>query len=140
MSSIGEIPLRQDLALTGAVSQHGEVMAVGGVNEKIEGFFDICNARGLTGKQGVIIPHANAKDLMLRPDIVEAAASGDFHIFAVGHIDKAMELLSGMTAGKQGRRGGFAKLTFNRKIEDRLASFENARRRATRPWRRKRLL
>jgi predicted ATP-dependent protease len=139
MSSIGEIPLRQDLALTGAISQHGEVMAVGGVNEKIEGFFDICNARGLTGKQGVIIPHANAKDLMLRPDVVEAAAEGNFHIFSVGHVDRAMELLSGMSSGKQGRRGGFAKSTFNRKIEDRLASFENARRRATRPWRRKRL-
>lgn len=135
LSAIGEFPLRQDLAITGAISQHGEVMAVGGVNEKIEGFFDICKARGLTGKQGVIIPHANVKDLMLRPDVVDAAGKGEFHIFAVGEVDRALELLTGLSAGKRGRKGGFTRGSLNRMVEDRLAAFETARRRAGRPWR-----
>ena len=139
MSAIGEIPLRQGLALTGAVSQHGEVMAVGGVNEKIEGFFDICRARGLSGTQGVIIPRANVDDLMLSPEVVAAAEGGQFHIFAVEHVDHAMELLSGSSAGRANRKGHYARGTFNRKIDQRLAEFENARRRATRPWRRRRI-
>lgn len=140
LSAIGEIPLRQDLAITGAVSQHGEVMAVGGVNEKVEGFFDICSARGLTGKQGVIIPHSNTKDLMLRPDVVAACENEEFHIFAVGDAERALELLSGTSAGKRSRKGRFSRGTLNRKVEDRLAAFETARRRSNRPWRRRRIL
>lgn len=135
LSAIGNIPLRQDLAITGAISQHGEMMAIGGVNEKIEGFFDICAARKLTGDQGVIIPEANVKDLMLRPDVVEAVRSGQFAVYAVTSADEAMELLTGLKPGKR-LRGKFSRGSFNRKVEDRLATFENMRRKANRPWRR----
>ena len=95
LSALSELPLRQDLAVTGSVNQHGEVQAIGGVNEKIEGFFDICAARGLTGNQGVLIPKANVQHLMLRRDVVEACKAGTFAIFAVGTIDEGIALLSG---------------------------------------------
>lgn len=97
VSAIADIPLRQDLAVTGSLNQHGQVQAIGGVNEKIEGFFDICSARGLSGDQGVIIPAANRVHLMLRSDVRDAVAAGQFHIYPVADVDAALELLTGST-------------------------------------------
>src|SRR5690606_27612971 len=99
VSSLSGYPLRQDLAVTGSVNQLGEVQAIGGINEKIEGFFDLCVARGLTGKQGVVFPEANAVNLMVRPDVVAAVAAGDFHLFPVSRVSQAIELFTGVPAG-----------------------------------------
>ncbi len=99
LSAIGDLPLKQSFAITGSVNQHGEVQAIGGVNEKIEGWFDLCQSRGLSGEHGVIIPEANRPHLMLRRDIVEAVDAGAFQVYAVRHVDQAMELLTGQAAG-----------------------------------------
>jgi len=99
LSCLAHLPLRQDLAVTGSVNQWGDIQAIGGVNEKIEGFYDVCAQRGLTGTQGVIIPHANARHLMLRLDVVEAMRAGRFHIYPLTHIDQGLTLLSGIPAG-----------------------------------------
>jgi lon-related putative ATP-dependent protease len=123
LSAIGDVPLRQSVAVTGSVNQHGEVQAIGGVNEKIEGFFDICNARGLTGDEGVIIPAANRKHLMLRPDVVTAAEQGRFHIWAVSHVDQAMELLTGQHAGLPDQEGIYPTDSINGQVQQRLAEF-----------------
>ena len=96
LSAIAEVPIQQCFAVTGSVNQHGDVQAIGGVNEKIEGFFDICKARGLTGKQGVLIPSANVKHLMLRQDVVAAVREGRFHIHAIDSIDQGIEVLTGI--------------------------------------------
>ncbi len=100
LSALTDIPMRQGLAMTGAIDQHGHIQAIGGVNEKIEGFYDTCNRFGLTGDQGVIIPSANAGDLMLRADVVEAADRGEFHVYSVERIEDALELFTGMPAGE----------------------------------------
>ena len=113
LSSLAGLPLRQDLAVTGSVNQHGEVQPVGGINEKIEGFFDICQARGLTGNQGVLIPAANASHLMLKKLVCEAAAAGKFQIYAVANIDEAIELLTGTTAGAADADGNFPQGSVN---------------------------
>ncbi len=102
LSSIAELPIKQSLSVTGSVNQHGEVQPIGGVNEKIEGFFDLCNARGLRGDQGVLIPASNVKNLMLRQDIVEAVSQGRFHIYPVETIDEGIELLTGMLSRQAG--------------------------------------
>ena len=107
MSALTQVPLRQDLAFTGAIDQRGNVQAIGGVNEKIEGFYDICHARGLTGTQGVLIPQANAGDLMLRHDIVADAAKGLFHVYPVSTIQDALEILTGMPTGVLGESGHY---------------------------------
>ena len=120
LSAIGNIPIRQSLAVTGSVDQFGRVQAIGGVNEKIEGFFDLCNARGLTGDQGVLIPAANVKHLMLRQDVVDAVAAGKFHVYPVDHVDQGIELLTGLPAGAR-RKGRYPKGTVNRMVDDRLA-------------------
>lgn len=99
LSRLADLPIRQDLAVTGSVNQWGDVQAIGGVNEKIEGFFDVCRERGLTGTQGVLIPQANVRNLMLRPDVVEAIDAGQFHVYPVAHIDQGLELLTGTPAG-----------------------------------------
>lgn len=130
LSAIAEVPLRQDLAVTGSVNQHGQVQAIGGVNEKIEGFFDICKARGLTGKQGVLIPNANVQHLMLRGDVVEACGAGRFAVFPVETIDQTIALLSGKSPGERGEDGAYPAGTVNRLVEDRLKSFAAARRAA----------
>jgi predicted ATP-dependent protease len=127
MSSLADVPLRQDLAVTGSVNQHGEIQAIGGVNEKIEGFFDICRARALTGTQGVLIPTANVQHLMLRRDVVEACAAGKFAIYPVGSIYEGIALLTGVEAGERGADGTYPVGTINRRIEDRLHSFANIR-------------
>ena len=94
LSALAEAPLRQDIALTGSVNQHGDVQSIGGVNEKIEGFYDLCAATGLTGSQGVMIPHSNVQNLMLRPDVADAVDEGQFHLWSVTSVDDAMEILS----------------------------------------------
>ncbi|MEH6634015.1 MAG: ATP-binding protein [Halioglobus sp.] len=98
ISAIGAIPVRQDLAVTGSLNQHGQVQAIGGVNEKIEGFFDICNSRGLSGSHGVVIPQSNEVHLMLRQDVLDAVAAGQFHIYCANSIDQALEILTGFSA------------------------------------------
>jgi ATP-dependent Lon protease len=120
LSSIADIPLRQDIAVTGSVNQHGEIQPIGGVNLKIEGFFDVCKARGLTGKQGVIIPHQNVKDLMVRHDVVEAVQKGKFHIYAVHTVDEGIEILTGKPAGLLTRSGGFTHGSVFALVEERL--------------------
>jgi lon-related putative ATP-dependent protease len=122
LSALAEVPLKQSVAVTGSVNQHGEVQAIGGVNEKIEGFFDVCRARGLTGEQGVMIPAANIKHLMLRRDVVEAVSAGKFHAWAVENIDQGMELLTGMRMGARYKHGGYPANTLNRRVADRLAA------------------
>ena len=130
LSALAEAPLRQDFAVTGSVDQLGVVQAIGGVNEKIEGFFDICAARGLTGAQGVLIPAANVQHLMLRADVVAACAAGRFAIHAVRTIDEGIALLTGLPAGQRDGHGSWPVGSVNAKVEDRLRQFALARRRA----------
>jgi len=128
LSALSEVPIDQSFAVTGSVNQSGEVQAIGGVNEKIEGFFDVCRERGLTGKQGVLIPRSNVQHLMLREDVVEAARSGQFAIHAVEHINQGIEILTGVKAGERGPDGSFPAGTLNRQVEDKLRAFaERAR-------------
>lgn len=120
LSALAGIPLRQSLAVTGSIDQNGRVQAIGGVNEKIEGFFDVCNARGLTGSQGVLIPAANVKHLMLRHDVVAAAGAGRFAIFAVETVDQGIEILTGIPAGEPDERGEYPIGSVNRAVAHRL--------------------
>jgi len=120
LSAIAETPINQAIAVTGSVNQLGESQPIGGVNEKIEGFFDVCAARGLTGNQGVIIPHSNAAHLMLRNDVVEAAAKNLFQIYAVKTVDDAMEILTGVSAGVRDPDGNFPEESFNFRVEYQL--------------------
>jgi predicted ATP-dependent protease len=129
MSALAEVPIRQDLAVTGSVNQHGIVQPIGGVNEKIEGFYDICAQRGLTGDQGVLIPAANADNLMLRQEVVAAAEAGDFHIYPVETIDQGIALLTGCKAGTRDEQGAYPDGTINAMIEARLRAFAEQRRR-----------
>jgi predicted ATP-dependent protease len=123
LSSLAEVPLRQDIAITGSVNQHGQVQAIGGVNEKIEGFFDICAARGLTGTQGVLIPSSNVQHLMLRQDVIEACAQGKFFIYPIAAIDEGIALLTRRAAGERGPDGTYPADSINGLIEARLRSF-----------------
>ncbi len=107
LSSLANLPLRQDIAVTGSVNQKGEIQPIGGVNLKIEGFFDACKARGLTGRQGVLIPHQNVSDLMLREDVVEAVRNKQFHIYAIKTIEEGIEILTGVKAGRRLDDGSF---------------------------------
>ena len=95
LSALSELPIRQDIAVTGSVNQQGVIQPIGGVNEKIEGFYDVCRVRGLTGTQGVLIPVENVEDLMLRDDVIEAVAAGKFHVHPVAHIEEGIEILTG---------------------------------------------
>ncbi len=129
LSALAEVPLRQDIAITGSVDQQGRVQAIGGVNEKIEGFYDLCAARGLTGRQGVVIPAANLRHLMLAPEVVSACAAGRFAIHAVAHVDEALALLTGLPAGERRVGGDFEEGSVNRRVEARLRRFASLRRR-----------
>ena len=120
LSAISGVPIRQSLAVTGSVNQHGQVQAIGGANQKIEGFFDLCQARGLTGQQGVLIPASNVKHLMLRPDVVEAVRAGQFHVYPVQTIDEGIELLTGVEAGEAGEDGQFPPDSINGRVARRL--------------------
>jgi lon-related putative ATP-dependent protease len=123
LSALAGVPLRQSLAVTGSVNQLGRIQPIGGVNEKIEGFFDVCRARGLTGDQGVLIPEANVKNLMLRRDVIEAVEDRAFHVYAVTTVQEGIELLTGTPAGVRDEHGCFPADTFHRRVEDRLAEF-----------------
>ncbi len=120
LSSLSGLPIRQGLAVTGSVNQRGEVQAIGGVNAKIEGFFDVCRARGLTGDQGVLIPASNVRNLMLREEVVEAVRQGTFHVFPVQTIDDGIALLTGMPAGEAGPDGAYPEGTVNFLVHKRL--------------------
>jgi len=120
LSSLSGYPIRQDLAVTGSVNQRGEVQAIGGVNEKIEGFFQICNMKGLTGSQGVIIPRENIKHLMLRDEVVEAAKEGKFHIYPVSTVDEGVELLTGIESGERQDDGTYPEDTVNSAVQVRI--------------------
>jgi predicted ATP-dependent protease len=115
------------LAVTGSVNQRGEVQAIGGVNEKIEGFFDTCRAQGLTGEQGVLIPASNVKHLMLRQDVVAAVAAGQFLVYAVETIDQGIELLTGVPAGERSDMGEFPAGSVNQRVESRLIALADKR-------------
>lgn len=123
LSSLAEVPLKQNLAITGSINQLGQVQPIGGVNEKIEGFFDICKAQGLTGNQGVIIPASNIKYLMLRWDVVHAAKAKQFHIYAVESIDEALHLLTDIEPGVSNDKGEYAITSFNGKVAEQLKLF-----------------
>lgn len=127
LSAIAEVPIRQSLAMTGSVNQHGDIQAIGGVNEKIEGFLDLCRARGLNGRQGVIIPTANVRHLMLRDKVVDAVRSGAFSVFAVSTVDEALGLLTGEEAGERDATGRYPEHSVNGRVERRLATFAEPR-------------
>ena len=129
LSALSGVPIRQGLGVTGSVNQNGEVQAIGGVNEKIEGFFDICNTRGLTGAQGVLIPASNVDHLMLRPDVVAAADKGRFRVIPVSTIDQGITVLTGVDAGRRGRNGRFPKDSINGLVEAKLRAFAMTRHR-----------
>ncbi len=123
LSSLAELPLRQDLAVTGSVNQMGEIQAIGGVNEKVEGFFELCRQRGLNGSQGVIIPASNEQNLMLKEEVLEAVREGKFNIYAVNHVDEGVELLTGVRAGQKQEDGSYEEGSVNDRVEKALLSF-----------------
>lgn len=127
LSALADVPLHQSLAVTGSVNQYGQVQVIGGVNEKIEGYFDICNTRGLTGKQGVLIPASNTKHLMLRPDVVAASRKRKFNIYAVETISQGIEVLTGVAAGERDRSGEFPKGTVFDRVEAKLREYATTR-------------
>jgi lon-related putative ATP-dependent protease len=123
LSAVAGVPLRQDVAVTGSVNQHGQVQPVGGVTEKIEGFFDLCRMRGLSGTQGVFVPAANRRHLMLRDDVVEAVRSGQFHIWTGEEVEDALQLLTAVPAGEADAAGAYPEGTLHRAVADRLAQY-----------------
>jgi len=120
LSSLTGVPIKQGIAVTGSVNQKGEIQPIGGVNEKIDGFFDVCKSRRLTGHQGVVIPHRNVRDLLLRPDVIEAVKAKKFHIYPVKTISEGIEVLTGVPGGKRLRSGQFTKGSMFAKTNDRL--------------------
>jgi predicted ATP-dependent protease len=129
LSSLSHVPIRQNIAVTGSVNQLGRVQVVGGINEKIEGFFAVCKARGLDGSHGVVIPRDNIKHLMLRKDVVSAVREGRFHVFAVEDIDQALTVLTGIEAGGRDVDGQFPTGSVNLKVEQQLIRFATLRKR-----------
>jgi lon-related putative ATP-dependent protease len=127
LSALSGLPIRQSLAVTGSVNQHGRIQAIGGVNEKIEGFFDLCKRRGRLNGQGVLIPRSNVRHLMLRSDVVDAVQAGTFHIYAVETIDEGIEILTGVPAGERDRSGKFPSGTVNQLVEARLVDLAEKR-------------
>ena len=128
LSALAGTPIRQSLAITGSVNQNGQVQAIGGVNQKIEGFFDLCEARGLTGEQGVVIPASNTKHLMLRADVREAVRTDKFHVYPAENIDQCMEILTGLPAGRRDDQGEFPEDSINRRVTARLEELADKRR------------
>jgi len=120
LSALSELPISQEFAVTGSVNQQGDVQPIGGVNEKIEGFYDVCRLKGLTGKQGVLIPSANVDDLMLRAEIIDAVANGKFHIYPVSTIPEGLEILTGTCAGSRDAEGKFPEGTLFARADTRL--------------------
>ncbi len=132
LSALGEIPLRQSLAVTGSINQLGEIQAIGGVNEKIEGFFEICNSRGLTGEQGVIIPATNRVHLMLHRDVRTAVRQRKFHVYPVEQVDEVMQLLSGMKPGSPDAKGNYPRQSFNYLVQQRIEKLQRLQKKLTR--------
>ncbi len=120
VSALSDLPLRQDIAVTGSINQRGDIQAIGGVNQKIEGFFDVCRILGFSGTQGVMIPQANVEDLMLREDVLDAVAGGKFHIWPIGRVEQGVELLTGTPAGQRNGSGRFEEGTVFARVDDRL--------------------
>ena len=120
LSVLADVPLKQNISITGSVSQRGEIQPIGGVNWKIEGFYKVCKARGLDGTQGVLIPKANIKDLMLKKEVVDAVKEGKFHVWAVGTVDEALELLTGLPAGQRQPDGTFEEDSVNTRVDQTL--------------------
>jgi predicted ATP-dependent protease len=129
MSSLSGVAIKQNLAVTGSINQHGRVQVVGGVNEKIEGFFNVCKTRGLDGSHGVIIPRDNVKHLMLQEEVIEAVQDGKFGVFAVKNIDEALSIMTGVEAGQRNKDGDFAAGTVNAKVEEQLIRYAALRKR-----------
>ena len=120
LSSLAQVPIKQTLAITGSINQFGEIQAIGAVNEKIESFFTICQQKGLTGNQGVIIPQTNVANLMLEPEVINAVKNKKFHVYAINHINEALTILTGINAGKRNKEGYFPKNTVNYLVEQKL--------------------
>ena len=125
LSSLSEIPIRQSLAVTGSVNQKGEIQAIGGINQKIEGFYDVCRIKGITGNQGVLMPKSNLRNLMLRPDVVQAVKDEKFHVYAVNSIDEGMEVLTGVRAGEPDPEGHYPEGSVNARVEQKLRQFSD---------------
>ncbi|UWV46392.1 AAA family ATPase [Acetivibrio thermocellus] len=123
LSSLAEVPIKQSIAVTGSVNQKGEIQPIGGVNEKIEGFFELCKARGLNGKHGVIIPYQNVRNLALNDEVIEAVKEGKFHIYAVKTIDEGIEILTGMKAGEKREDGTYPEGTINYLVYEKLKKY-----------------
>jgi len=123
ISSLSDIPIHQGIAVTGSVNQKGQIQAIGGVNQKIEGFFDVCKSKGLTGKQGVLIPRTNVKSLMLKKDVVDAVKKGEFHIYQVSTVEEGIEILTGVAAGTPDEAGNFPEGTVYGKVQEKLKRY-----------------
>lgn len=123
LSSLSGFPLQQNLAVTGSVNQRGQIQAIGGVNEKVEGFFEVCKLKGLTGDQGVLIPNSNVSHLMLRDEVVQAVEDGKFHVYPISTVDEGIELLTGVQSGEQDEKGTFPKGTVNHAVQASLKGF-----------------
>ena len=133
LSSIAGVPINQGMAVTGSMNQLGEVQPIGGVNEKIEGFFDVCKAKGLTGNQGVVIPRRNVRNLMLKKEVIEAVKAGQFAVYPIDRVDEGLEILTGMTAGERLDDGSYPAGTINRLVQDALASLAKRHKEFGRP-------
>jgi predicted ATP-dependent protease len=133
LSSLAGAPIRQDLSITGSVNQKGEVQAIGGANHKIEGFFDLCKAQGLTGKQGVVLPASNVQNLMLREDVVQAVRDGQFHVYEVSSVDEALEVLTGTGAGERQPDGSYPEGSIHALVLDKLKEMGETMRRSAPP-------
>jgi predicted ATP-dependent protease len=120
ISALSGKPIKQKFAVTGSVNQRGEVQAIGGVNQKIEGFFELCKARGLTGEQGCLIPHSNVQNLMLKQEVLDAVKEGKFHIWPISTIDEGIEVLTGVSAGERKPDGSWEEGTINQLVQERL--------------------
>jgi predicted ATP-dependent protease len=123
LSALAEVPIDQQVAVTGSVNQRGDVQPIGGANAKIEGFFEVCRARGLNGKQGVMIPRTNVPNVTLRPEVAQAVEDGTFHVWAVETIEEGIELLTGVPAGERDDEGRYTDGSVFRRVEDRLDTF-----------------
>ncbi len=126
LSSIANVPLKQSIAVTGSMDQNGDVQPIGGVNEKIEGFFELCKFKGLNGGHGVIIPRRNIKNLMLKKDVVDAVDEGKFTIYPIERVEEGLEILTGMPAGEPREDGTYPEGTFNHLVVKRLAEISEA--------------
>ena len=125
LSSLSGLPINQSIAVTGSVNQKGKIQPIGGVNEKIEGFFQICKMRGLTGEQGVIIPKQNVRNLHLNDEVIEAVKNKQFHIYSISTIEEGIEILTGVPAGKKDKNGHFPAGTVNYLVEEKLRNYAN---------------